>query len=88
MPGSSGGAQRGLGLGRLRDAEVEHLHDIGFTAARDEEDVLGLRSRWMICSDAPPTARADLPGDAQRTRYVERASRSITEPSSTPSSTP
>ena len=33
---------RGLGLGRLRDAEVEHLDDVGGAVARDQEDVLGL----------------------------------------------
>ena len=33
---------RGLGLGRLGDAEVEHLDEVGGAVARDQEDVLGL----------------------------------------------
>jgi hypothetical protein len=64
----------GFCFGRLRDAEVEDLHDVGGSFARDEEDVLGLeiavddalRVRGGECA-------ADLRGDLEGARDIEGA---------------
>ena len=60
--------------GHLRDAEVEHLHEIRIALARDEHHVLGLE---VAMDDAQgvraPEGTRDLPGDVHRATELEPA---------------
>ncbi len=58
----------------LRDAEVEHLHEVRIALARDEHHVLGLE---IAVHDAQrvraPEGARDLPGDVHRAPELEPA---------------